>query len=210
MCTRLACRDIERSGGFARKQAAREFVTPRSPGARLLFRAEMRDHEQALQVENRALEAHVAGCGHKSTGLAKLQSGQRTMLLKSFPNQASVFADTALAVETVVVAKSNRRIAHREEIGQLAARDKRSLAAKIFRIKSAPLARQFILPTPNPLEVPVEMNALAEIAAGNGIVERWQGNIRHGKQHAIAGRIDVFHCLRRRLDTGRPTRFPGG
>ncbi len=203
-------RDVLRCGRLLRKRAARQFVAARFPGSRFLLRAKAHRHQQALQIENRPLEADVARRGLHFAGVAKLKSRHGAVLFERLPDHAGIVANAPVRIEALVIAGQGCAFAQGEEVGELFAGYEAAPAAKILPIEHAPAMRQLVFPAPDHFREPVPNELLldiADIAPRDGVIERRQRNIIDREEGAVSGGVDVFHSFCDGSDAARPSDF---
>ena len=196
--------DISRGCNVRGKRSRHEFQPVGRPCVGLLLRAEMRDDEQALQLEHGLLEALVARFRLRLARVAQLKRCHRAMFRQRLPDRSRVVRDAALRVEALRGFCRGHRFAHGEEMGKKLQRDKCSARLEVLGVERSPLPWQLVLPCPEFCGVFVPSDG---DSARHGIVQRRQLHIFHGKEQAEAGRIDEADSVGRGVDASGPGVF---
>src|SRR5271170_5844386 len=112
------------------------------------------------------------------------------MRFEGFPDHAGIVSNAAVGVKTRVVTRSDGGVSHGQEIRQLFERDEGAATAEILGVERATAAGQFVLPAPEHLEMLVEDDARAWVAAGDGGIQGREWDVRHREKHAEAGGVN--------------------
>ncbi len=137
-------------------------------------------------------------------GVAQFQRWQRPMLGQRFPDQPCVRADTASLVEFGGLFSVHRSFLQRHAARQHSTRKKCPAPAKIFPVERPALRSQFVFPVPDFSRVYIPVHGRAP---RRRMVEGWQRDVLHWKQHAESHGVNEFPCVRKRAQPSRPGDF---